>query len=180
MYIYFPRKLWLVCKIDFCSIYTSLQILKIYNIEIRTIPTYQFLRAYSYQSPGRREKDYTPVICVNWALILTPYFLYGSSSHSCLSRELGNIHAHLSFAILTFNLRKGNKMSDFQPEEKQCVKIAPPSSLMPHNNFKSPCRESLLVVLRFEKMKISFFAPHQAEHALLALAANWPPTHFEI
>ena len=70
-------------------------------------------------------------------------------------------------------------MNGFQPEEEQCVKIAPPSLLMPRNNFKSTCRESLLVVLGFDKM-ISFFAPHQAEHALLALAANWPPTHFEI
>ena len=38
------------------------------------IPTYQFFRAYSYQS-GKREGEYFSIIFVEWALI--PYFPYG-------------------------------------------------------------------------------------------------------
>ena len=76
-------------------------------------------------------------------------------------------------------------MSGFQLEKEQCDKIAPPSSLLSRNNVKSICRGSLLVVLRFDKIFLwrfpfSFFAPHQAKHAILAFAANWPLGHLEI
>ena len=95
------------------------------------------------------------------------------SKNTCLSRSL------------SLNLRRGNTINGSQPEEEQCVKIAPPSSLMPRNNVTCIRRKILLVVSRFDnKIPLWRFlfslAPHQAEHALLALTANWLPAHLEI